>query len=379
MPKLPTLRRRLLLALPSLLLGLSPHVSAQEGAPAAEAAPDAATNPLETLEGPLEPTGLVGDAISDVVPETGNAAVDAATSKLSSAVGGMIDAFIGMLPNLVIAALVLVFTWFMAGVVRKLVKGFATRAKMRPNLVDLFIIMSRIGVWFLGFMIAASIVFPGFGPGQLIATAGLASIAIGFAFQDIFENFFAGILILMNFPFHAKDYIEVEGITGQVEDITVRMTKLRQASGELVLIPNATIFKGNVTVLTNRPRRCVELAVGIAYGEDVAEGRKVILEAVKGCDTVDTSNAPPQVLATAFGASSIDFDIIWWTGNTPIDARRSRDQVVEAVKKALDDAGIEIPYPHRTLTVSSNEPGINRALAHATRGAEDAGATTTAD
>jgi len=125
-----------------------------------------------------------------------------------------------------------------------------------------------------------------------------------------------------------------------------------------------------VTVLTNRPKRCVELAVGIAYGEDVAKGRAVILEAVRGCDTVDTDKAPPQVLATAFGASSIDFDILGWTGNPLIDARRRRDQVIEAVKKALDAAGIEIPYPHRTLTVSANEPGINAALAGAPRGVE---------
>lgn len=318
-----------------------------------------------------EPPGPIGRVINNAVPETGNVAVDGATSKLSAAIGGMIDGFIGVLPQLVIASVVLFVTFLLARLARRLVTGFAERAKLRPNLVDLFGIMSRIAVWFAGIMIAASIVFPGFGPGQLIATAGLASIAIGFAFQDIFENFFAGILILLNFPFHAGDFIEVDGVTGKVEDITIRMTKLRQTTGELVLIPNATIFKGNVTVLTNRPKRRMELAVGIAYGEDVAEGRRVILDAVKNCDTVDASGASPEVLASGFGASSIDFDIIWWTKSAPIDFRRSRDQVIEAVKKALDDAGIEIPYPYRTLTFSKNEPDIIRALARG--GKESAG------
>ena len=151
------------------------------------------------------------------------------------------------------------------------------------------------------------------------------------------------------------------------------MTKLRQTSGELLLIPNATIFKGNVNVLTNKPKRRIELAVGIAYGEDVAEGQTVILEAVKACDTVDQSGNFPEVLASGFGASSIDFDIIWWTKSAPIETRRSRDQVIEAVKKALDDAGIEIPYPYRTLTFSPNEPDIIRAFATAGRGDAAAG------
>ena len=79
------------------------------------------------------------------------------------------------------------------------------------------------------------------------------------------------------------------------------------------------------------------------------------------------------MLATAFGASSIDFDVIWWADSRPLQARRSRDQVVEAIKKALDDAGIEIPYPYRTLTFSKNEPDIIEAVAGRMRGASGGG------
>ena len=222
-----------------------------------------------------EPPGPIGRAINDLVPpRPGTRRWTARPASSPEPSADLVDGFSASLPQLVIGTLVLFVTFLLAELARKLVTSFAERAKLRPNLVDLFGIMSRIAVWFAGFMIAASIVFPGFGPGQLIATAGLASIAIGFAFQDIFENFFAGILILLNFPFHAGDFIEVDGLTGKVEDITIRMTKLRQTSGELLLIPNATIFKGNVNVLTNKPKRRIELAVGIAYGEDVAKGRQ---------------------------------------------------------------------------------------------------------
>jgi len=310
---------------------------------------------------PDEP-GAVGEVLEDIVPETGNDSVDGAVNTLADAVGGLVDGLIAMLPQLVIALLVLIVTMFLVRLADKLARKVTKRAKMRESLRDLFRIAVRIAVWFAGLMVAAGIVFPGFGFAQLIATAGLASIAIGFAFQNIFENFFAGILILWHFPFENGDYIEVDGLMGKVEDVEIRMTRIRKTNGELVLVPNATIFRSNVTVMTNRRHRRLELAVGIAYGEDVAEGRKVILEAVKSCKTV-RNDAEPEVLAQAFGASSIDFLVIWWADNTPIDELRSKDEVVEAIKSALDDAGIEIPYPYRTLTFSKNEPAIIDAVA----------------
>ncbi|MFI4860512.1 MAG: mechanosensitive ion channel family protein [Phycisphaerales bacterium JB063] len=315
----------------------------------------------EVVEEP-EVQGAVGDALENVVPESGIESVDGAVNTLTDAVGGLVDGFIGMLPQLVIALLVIIVTAFLVRLADKVATKLMRRARLRESLRDLGRIAVRVIAWFAGLMVAAGIVFPGFGFAQLIATAGLASIAIGFAFQDIFENFFAGILILWRFPFENGDFIEVDGLMGRVEDVEIRMTRLRKTNGELVLVPNATIFKNKVTVMTNKPHRRLELAVGIAYGEDVAAGRQVILDAVKSCDTV-RGDAPPEVLATAFGASSIDFDVIWWADNTPIDERRSRDQVVEAIKSALDAAGIEIPYPYRTLTFSKNEPAIIEAIA----------------
>lgn len=325
----------------------------------------------EPAEPEPEVKGAIEDQLEQIIPESGNASVDGAVNKLAEAVGGLIDNLIAMLPQLLIAVLLLVVVAFLVRIADKVICRVMKRAKLRESLRDLGRIAVRVGLWFAGIMIAATIVFPNFGPGQLIATAGLASIAIGFAFQDIFENFFAGILILWNFPFENGDFIEVDGLMGRVEDVEIRMTRIRKTDGELVLVPNATIFKNKVTVLTNRPHRRLELAVGIAYGEDVAEGRRVILEAVKGCDTVQ-NDAPPEVLATAFGASSIDFDVIWWCNAKPIDERRSRDQVVEAIKKALDDAGIEIPYPYRTLTFSRNEPDIINAFERVAPGAAGA-------
>lgn len=315
-------------------------------------------------EPPAEPDaqGAVEEALDDFVPETGMESVDGAVNTLTDAVGGMVDGLIGMLPQLVIALVVLLATALLVKIADGIACRLMSRARVKESLRDLFRIFVRTAMWFFGLMTAAIIVFPGFGVGNLIATAGLASIAIGFAFQDIFANFFAGILILWRFPFENGDFIEVDGLMGQVEDVEIRSTSIRTPGGELVIVPNSTIFQNKVNILTNRPQRLIELSVGIAYGEDVAQGRQVILDAVKSCASV-RDTAPPEVLATAFGASSIDFDVLWWADSTPIAIRRSRDEVVQAIKSALDNAGIEIPYPHRTLTFSPNEPAIIHAVA----------------
>ena len=96
-----------------------------------------------------------------------------------------------------------------------------------------------------------TIIFPGITPAKILTVLGLGSIAIGFAFKDIFENFLAGILILFREPFQIQDFIECEGIEGFVEDITIRDTHIRRVDGQRIVIPNAMLFKNPVYVRTD--------------------------------------------------------------------------------------------------------------------------------
>ena len=258
-------------------------------------------------------------------------------------------AFLSRLPFLATAMVLLLLTWLVSRFGSRLFRRTLERAHLRPSLRDLFLQLFSITVWIAGLLLALTTVFPGITPSKLIAALGLGSVAIGLAFKDIFENFFAGILILWKFPFDPGDVIEVDGILGTVEDITVRMTLIRQPNDELVVLPNATLFKNSVRILTNKASTRQSIICGIAYGEDVAQVRTIIKKAVEGCQTVAESQEP-QIFAKAFGASSIDFEVAWWSGSTPLAIRRSRDEVVEAIKAALDSSGIEIPFPYRTLT-----------------------------
>ena len=257
--------------------------------------------------------------------------------------------FVEHIPYLVAGLILLIFTWIASKLVSKVLSRILKRTYLRYSLRELADRFAVIIVWVLGILLAAMIVFPGLTPTKALGAMGIASIAVGFAFKDIFENFFAGVLILWRFPFENGDFIECEGITGKVEKVSVRMTEIRLPSSELVVLPNSMLFKNPVEVLTSRKKRRISIIVGVAYGESVKEAVKVIGDALRRCKSVDNGKEI-QIFPHAFGSSSIDIEVAWWTDSTPVDVRRSRGEVITAVKEALDDAGIEIPFPYRTLT-----------------------------
>lgn len=273
----------------------------------------------------------------------------------------MATAVLAKLPVLGIGLAVLIITFIAVRIIGAVARNVLTRSKLRNSLIELFVKLIRITVWIVGILTATMAVFPSFTPGQVVTTLGLTSIAIGFAFKDIFENFIAGILVLAREPFRLGDFIECNGIEGTVEHVTIRDTHIRQANANRVVLPNAILFKNPVTVFTDRKTRRITVTCGVGYGENVAQAREVIERAVRGAPGVNTDQ-PVQIYAKEFGASSIDFEVTWWTGTDAAAAniRVSRDAVIEAVKTALDEAGIEIPFPYRTLTFSEPLQTIRR-------------------
>ena len=268
----------------------------------------------------------------------------------------MIDAA----PQIAGAILVLVVTWGMTQVFRIVVRRLAMRFRFKRNLTDVLVLLGKTGLWLGGLLVALAIVFPTITPARALTTLGLVSVAIGFAFKDTFENFLAGIIILLREPFQIGDHIECESIEGQIEEITIRDTRIRRTDGQLVVMPNHELFQNPVVVRTDRDTRRTTIMCGIAYGEDADRAREVILDAVRKVDSVRDDVRDVQVFAHAFGASSVDFEVTWWTGSQPVDIRTSRDEVIRAIKRALDRSDVEIPFPYQTLTFKEPLP-ITRA------------------
>lgn len=273
---------------------------------------------------------------------------------------------VALSPQIVVAIVLILVTALVSKLVKSGISSVLRRTKLRQSLKELAVLLVSIFVWVMGLMIAAVVVFPGLTPASILAGLGIGSVAIGFAFKDVFENFLAGIIILFRKEMRIGDHIECVGIEGEVTHIAIRESHIARTDGQLVIVPNAMLFKNPVIIRTEGPLRRVTIICGVAYDVDVDEAREVIEQAVAGCDTVEQGDKPIQIFAQEFAASSINFEVTWWTGSKPVDVRRSKDQVVAGVKRALDDAGLEIPFPYRTLTFKEPLP----LVAHAAQDAD---------
>ncbi|MFA0790270.1 mechanosensitive ion channel family protein [Microbulbifer echini] len=272
-----------------------------------------------------------------------------ATQTVISSVERIWSSFLGHTPYIIASVMVLFITWFVARMVRHFGGRLFRHTTSRASLKNLFVRLLTSATWLVGLLFAAMVLFPGLTPTKALGAVGLLSVAIGLAFKDIFENFFAGILILWRFPIEQGDFIECQGICGRVEVVEVRNTNIRKVSGELVVVPNLFLFKNPCEVITSRVKRRATIMVGVAYHEKIPKAVSILESAVASCQTVRDED-PIQIFPKSFGESSIDIEVSWWTGSTPLQIRQSRAEVVTAVKSALDQAGIEIPFPYRTLT-----------------------------
>lgn len=268
---------------------------------------------------------------------------------------GMWTSAVALLPSLAIALAVLLLTWSIARFATKIAERITTKTSMRPSLRELIDTLVRLGIWLVGLMATLTILLPGLTPASLLAGLGFGAVAIGFAFQDIFENFLAGILIMLREKMRIGDYIECEGIEGNVEKILLRETHIRLPSAELTIVPNSILFKNPVKILTDTGTRRHEVIAGVSYDTDLEKAQDVIAKAVKSIGYVDKKKGV-DVFACEFNSSSVDFRVRWWAGSSKKDMHESRDIVIRTIKRALDDAGIEIPFPYITHTFKEPVP-----------------------
>jgi len=261
---------------------------------------------------------------------------------------GLWWSFVARTPHMLAALLVVLLFWAAGRGVRRVVRMAARRARLERELVELFGNAASVLVTILGVLVGFVVVFPGFAPGDLVTGLGITSVAVGFAFKDILQNFFAGVFLLWRRPFHIGDQIRTVDHEGTVEEITMRSTRLRTYDGERVILPNTDVYTSAVKVNTAYPLRRVRFVVGIAYPESIEEARETIHGALRETEGV-AQDPGPWVYVTELADSSVNFTVYFWTGSEQANVLRVSDRVATAIKLALDEAGIEIPYPRSVL------------------------------
>ena len=251
-------------------------------------------------------------------------------------------------PSLISALIVIFLTRYAVEVLEKIVQETGKRVIKSTSLQILLTKTAKVGVWTLGVLVACVLAFPSFELGHIITTLGVSSVAIGFAFQDIFKNFLSGIILLIEEPFRIGDEVIIDGYQGVVKHISIRSTQIRTYNGEKVLLPNSTVFTDAVKVFTAYAFRRTDLGVGVDYNTSLPEATKILKRTIQDVEGV-LQEPFPEIDLVNFGDSSIDFVVRYWTNSRQKQVRYVQTQAIVAIKKAFDAADINIPYPIRTL------------------------------
>ncbi|SFR44570.1 Mechanosensitive ion channel [Halogeometricum rufum] len=185
---------------------------------------------------------------------------------------------------------------------------------------------------------------------QSLATiAAAATLAIGFAMQDVLQNFVAGVFIYTDKPFRIGDWIEWDGNSGVVEDISFRVSRVRTFDNELLTVPNSQLTDGVIKNPVAKDTLRLQVPFGIGYDADIDAATEVIVEEAQS-DPEIVDDPAPTVRLTELGDSSVVLTSRFWISNpSRADFVKTKAEYIKRVKQRFDELGIDIPYPNRTL------------------------------
>ncbi|HKI86325.1 MAG TPA: mechanosensitive ion channel family protein [Thermoanaerobaculia bacterium] len=276
-----------------------------------------------------------------------------------------------LVPLILSALLVLALFWVFHRAVARILRRFLDRGGADRGLRGVVLNLAKYSIFAVACVIAANQL--GFKVGSLIAGLGVAGLAVGLAAQDTLGNLFAGLVILWDRPFHVGDYVEIAGTFGRVTDVGLRSVHIRTLDHLDAILPNRKVVEEKIVNHTLTPRLRLGVPLGIAYGEDIRKARQVLLAAVQGHAAVQEEPAP-SVVVTELADSAVNLELRVWLRD-PAAERATYFELLELAKLALDEAGIVIPFPQRTLHWGDGPlPIAERPLAAAEEESRDSSA-----
>lgn len=256
---------------------------------------------------------------------------------------------IRLLPNIALAALILVLGFFIAKWMKNHTGKVSKKIIHNETLNNLFTSLVYIFLLGITIFIALSVLKLDKAVTSILAGAGIIGLALAFAFQDIASNFMSGIFLSLRRPLRIGDVVQIKDFMGKVTQINLRDTVLRTFQGQMVVIPNKEVLQNPIENFSLLGKRRMDLTVGVSYGEDLQKVKDITLRAVQGIEGL-TKEDEITFFYKEFGDSSINFDIRLWV-HTPEqpDYLQVRSEAVMRIKKAYDENNITIPFPIRTL------------------------------
>ena len=214
---------------------------------------------------------------------------------------------------------------------------------------------SLVYIVLLTFVALTAVAILGVPTTNFLAMIGAAGLAIGLAVKDSLSNFSSGVMLVFFRPFKVGDYIEAAGVGGTVQAIGIFNTVVKTPDNRVITIPNSLVYAGTITNYTAEPTRRIDLVIGISYDDDVAKAKTLIGEIVAAEKRV-LADPAPALLLLELADSSVNIAVRPWVA-TP-DYWSVRGDLLERIKRTLEDNGLSIPFPQRDLhIVSQPAPG----------------------
>lgn len=275
--------------------------------------------------------------------------VGQATAGLHALIGN----FMQRLPYVALATVVFIVFYIAGVVLRSIARRFMVRTRRHRSVG---IVLGRLGqgiLVLLGLLVALVIAVPGFTPGQLVSVLGLSSVAIGFAFRDILQNFLAGILLLLSEPFRIGDQIRSGDFEGTVENIETRATSIVTYDGRRIVMPNSVLFVNPVTVNTANERRRLEYDIKLPKDADIPKIRHLILRTIMPLPHV-LDEPCPDVLVVGFTDSDVTLRVRWWVQPPRhFELQQGLDTVLLHIRDALRAARMRASALPQAVTKES--------------------------
>ncbi|RMA57148.1 mechanosensitive ion channel family protein [Ulvibacter antarcticus] len=263
---------------------------------------------------------------------------------------GWLSGLIENLPNIGIAILVLVIAYFLSKFISKTVKKIAGKYVSQESITKLIARAVAVVVVLGGLFLALGVLNLGKALSAILAGAGISGLVIGLAMQGTLSNTFSGIVLSFRKNIRIGDWVETNGFTGEIMDINLSNFVLKEPDNKLVLIPNKTILENPLKNYSLTPKMRIIIECGVGYEMDLEKVEKITKETI--AKTFDTVNSPDEVefFYTEFGGSSVNFICRYW-----VEATRGKEKLhlksvgMKAIRKAFNEADINIPFPIRTL------------------------------
>lgn len=311
----------------------------------------------DSASGRLLATLLLPSCIVSCAANVPRAGLEPAVERVETRFEGLV----ATLPQAGLALVIVLGAWLLSRAVGRWDRPYR-RLQGNRFVSDLVRGIARALVLLVGLAVALEILDSSHLVGALAGIAGVAGLALGFAFRDLIENYVASILLSLRQPFAPNDHVQIDRFEGRVARLTSRATILITPDGHNLRIPNATVFKGIILNFTRNPERRFGYPVSIHPSAPIAEVQALLLGALAGTAGV-LAEPRPAVLVEELGAAAVQLRVLGWVNQNSVDFGAVQSEAMRGSKEALAAAGVPAPEPVYRLR---SEPEAGMAAPAAT-------------